>query len=437
MPRVVVISNQFFPAGSVGVIRVAKFVRYLPEFGWEPIVVCSNRLDAEADPTVYAGMPPDLPLYRVGALSGTRLQRGREGERTCRPRGRLQTSLWRRFGMPDDKMPWIPAAVRAALAACRRHRPAAILATSPPPSNLVVAAIVSRRTGVPLVLDYRDPWCAGNRRERPRRLYKRWEPSLERFCVSQSAGVVAVNDGMTEAIAAAYPEWDGLLGTIPNGFDQRDVIEAKRRAPDRDPNALRIVHTGKLPFAESVENVDSLAGMIGEWSVTTGRPVELVLAGAAAGGDMGLAERMRWFGPWVRVLGTVPYAESLALQQSADVLLLCLDRRKFARYDPIPSKLFEYAASHKPVLALVPPGSQAERVVGRYRLGASADVQSPGAVTAALDRVAEWGPTVMPPALLQCERRRLTAALANVLDRVGEPRGIVCHAESLQARRAS
>src|SRR5205085_1882975 len=62
---------------------------------------------------------------------------------------------------PDLAMPWIRPATTAAADVCIREKPAVLWATASPVSSFVVAEEVSRRTGVPFVLDFRDPWTIG------------------------------------------------------------------------------------------------------------------------------------------------------------------------------------------------------------------------------------------------------------------------------------
>ena len=69
MPRVLMISSAFPPTGGAGVQRSAKFAKYLPRFGWRPVVWSASRLSRlPYDESLLADLPPDLIHYRSGPL---------------------------------------------------------------------------------------------------------------------------------------------------------------------------------------------------------------------------------------------------------------------------------------------------------------------------------------------------------------------------------
>jgi glycosyltransferase involved in cell wall biosynthesis len=67
--RVLMIAHHFPPAGGSGSNRALAFARYLPEYGWEPIVItlaedwASNR-----DDDLLAQLPPNLRVIRTRSL---------------------------------------------------------------------------------------------------------------------------------------------------------------------------------------------------------------------------------------------------------------------------------------------------------------------------------------------------------------------------------
>ena len=62
--NILIVAFQFPPmSGSSGLLRVVKFCRYLPEFGWTPTVVTANpRMYEEVDNRQLALLPTDLQV---------------------------------------------------------------------------------------------------------------------------------------------------------------------------------------------------------------------------------------------------------------------------------------------------------------------------------------------------------------------------------------
>ena len=64
--RVIFIAYNFPPMGGGGVQRSVKFVKYLPEFGWEPAVVAAaDRLYWARDDTLLSDIPPGTIVRRL------------------------------------------------------------------------------------------------------------------------------------------------------------------------------------------------------------------------------------------------------------------------------------------------------------------------------------------------------------------------------------
>ena len=439
MKTVLIISNQFFPAGGVGGLRTSKFARYLPEYGWRPVVLSSTCLDTPADPSLYEGVIGEVPIYRTDswdplepklALPGMPIHTVPERLRATLQRFRIATwqQRWMHWAgrvlMPDRKLAWWPAAVALGRRLITRLGVQMLYATTPPASNVLVAWALKRLSGCPLVLDFRDPWCASNRRSRRRRLHKRLEPGLERRGVQAAGACVAVNHEIAAALDGLRRPTQIHSRVIPNGYDPLDVRDAARSArAHRRPGTYCIVHTGKVAFMESLDVLTRFLEVCERWR--RGRPdvqLEVVLAGPCRVHEttgQGLPVRVRRFAPWARYLGVVSYRESLWWQQRADALLLFSDRKQLSRYDSIRSKCFEYAATGQPVLALVPAGSMAAGFVEQHGFGVTADPERREQIGACLDQLASGqveGADLDEPWLTRFSRRVLAGQLAEVLD---------------------
>ncbi|MFW6085526.1 MAG: hypothetical protein ACODAA_09950, partial [Gemmatimonadota bacterium] len=186
MKKVLIVAYHFPPSNAVGALRPAKFAEYLPEYGWEPIVLAG---DEEVEGEVQFGGLEDMEVQVVEAWPGLRdvaraiskrvrsLRHGAGRRPTESAHGKGAESAWRAeytesgkrqsvlrnllyslMWLPDDRQGWIVPAVCAGTRAVRDARPDVILATSPPHSVQVVGLLIAMFTGLPLVADFRDPW---------------------------------------------------------------------------------------------------------------------------------------------------------------------------------------------------------------------------------------------------------------------------------------
>src|SRR5262245_34952711 len=162
MRRLLVLCYFYPPLAGGGVHRVLGFTRHLPRHGWECTVVCADRGDYWVeDESLLARVPRDTEVIRVrggSALSAwLGLVRGVGGRRSTRTfAGLRKLSDW--WLMPDSYAGW---SARAAAVAERRARAGgfhAMLSSSPPDSVHLAGRAVHRRTGLPWVADFRDPW---------------------------------------------------------------------------------------------------------------------------------------------------------------------------------------------------------------------------------------------------------------------------------------
>ena len=182
MRSVVMISHYFPPEGSAGTYRPLRFVRHLPSHGWRPVVIAEKTQYYERyDPQLLDLLPSGVEIVRVPnpdpwkAIQERRTQKFRQKissaptdvivriatshERPLRTTLRnLVHTIESIVYFPDLTMRWIRPATEAAIKACAQSGSEVIWATGGPWSSLVVARKVSRRTGLPYILDFRDSW---------------------------------------------------------------------------------------------------------------------------------------------------------------------------------------------------------------------------------------------------------------------------------------
>jgi hypothetical protein len=231
-----------------------KLVKYLPDFGWVPTVLTGNRgqFGLPEDPSleeevrhapVLRTAAPDL----FGLFASTRrlLRRPSQGRRRSAERTLQARGPWhpKSLLLPDSQVLWLPFAVRAGLRAARRQRFDAVLATTPLPTAALIGQSISKRLGIPLVVDFRDPWTrfyAAPRRLPPLAAFeRRLEEDLLRHA---SALIVVIRDAQIGQVGR--PELESKIRLVPNGYDEDDFVGL---APMELPR-FSIVHAGQLRY---------------------------------------------------------------------------------------------------------------------------------------------------------------------------------------------
>jgi glycosyltransferase involved in cell wall biosynthesis len=260
---------------------------------------------------------------------------------------------------PDPQVLWVPQAVREGKRLLREVAHHAIVASGPPFSTFLVGALLSRATGLPLVLDYRDEWNLSNdylENKRLGLLAHFLQHRLQRRIVRRAQALVATTRASARALeeirasarSAARVSW------IYNGFDPDD-FPAEGVAYPTASGHYRLAYVGTFwsltSVAPLVQGIQTLA---------TRRPdlasrLEVLLAGRCTGPQQQLLDQLQGLPCQVRQHSYLPHDQAVTLMRSADVTCTLLaDLPGAGRV--IPAKVFEYMATGRPILAIAPRG---------------------------------------------------------------------------------
>ena len=228
--RALICAAEFPPLGGGGVLRVAKLARYLPTFGWQLTVVCSDEPLGEAvDATLLEDIPATVRIVRIRPPFGRIAAQVTAGTKTrLKRRSRLfglliatRSAFRAAVAIPDRWLPW--AATLARRSADDLGRPDVIVTSGPPHSVHLAGAVLAGRLRVPLVMDLRDEWSL-RPLMRSRLPWRRIiDQRAEQWCLHRAAQLVVVSDASARRYAARYSWLAGRISVIPNGFDPADL----------------------------------------------------------------------------------------------------------------------------------------------------------------------------------------------------------------------
>jgi len=439
MRSVLFLSYYFPPIGGAGAQRPAAFVRYLPELGYEPIVVTGpgpapSRWTPQ-DATLLAELPVGTHVERIPTAEPADVG----GLRDRVERYLSLRTTWARW--------WVDEATRCA------ERLAGevdlVYAWMSPFDSAVVAGRVAKKFGVPWVADLGDPWALDEMMVYPTRIHRRLAMRQMREGLASAEAIIMSTPEAVFRVREAFPELNGKhVLVIPNGFE---AIDFAQPAPVRNDGVFRIVHTGyfhtelglrqrktgrmRRLLGGVVPGVDFLtrshyflleaADRLLQDDPSLSECLEIHFAGVLSQVDQELAA----CSPVSRQHGYVSHDETIDLLRTADLLFLPMqDLHGGVRATIVPGKTYEYLASGRPILAAVPNGDARDLLAeaGTGLICEPADIDGLArTLKAQLDRF-RFGlsaPRVRPEVVERYDYRNLTRALAEVFDAVGGPQG--------------
>jgi glycosyltransferase involved in cell wall biosynthesis len=388
---VLIVTSDFPPLAGTNTQRVQSFVRHLPTFGWRSAVVTQAIEDMELmDSRDLDRLPTDLSVIRVPSPDPFRWYRRRKGARPVDVASRTSTpgvstshatisrttaadlakaplraasrlakrGLRRYWYVPDPLMPWGDAAARASIELLARSRFDCLLTSAPSYSSHVAGLKIKKRTNIPWIADFRDLWVGRPYRALPFPAHEKIDVQFEAAVMEHADRIIVASAPWRDVFRERYGDHVAdRTEVITNGFE----ISGPWPPPRKETTAGQVViaYTGVMEGAESpapflralltlLQQRPSLEDRVRVRFIGPGAEVEGLQAMVAGAG---LADRIAF-------LGVRPHAECLVEQERADVLLLLSGEK---HVQTIRGKSFEYMATGKPILAIIPErGIQAE-----------------------------------------------------------------------------
>ena len=416
--RLLLIAFFFPPLGGAGSQRPSKFVKYLPAYGWNTVVLTSNSTDYHAvDPHLQdelGGSP--FELVRTGLFELKPLYEWMYKFRLDVFARKLRQQETR-FSLPDRRIGWLPFAYFAGLRAIKTHKIEVICSTSAPFTCHLVGGLLKKRTGLPWVADFRDEWT-----DTPYFQYgsvaRRINAALETAVLKNADLVVCVNDELSHLMGAKRPPAEGAkFVTITNGYDEEDIGSALAAAKP-NPSRFVITHVGAFYGSRTPEVFLRVVAELVARRKMDARDLEIRFVGGSP--DSHLVASLGLEPTVISTDGFVGHQQALKHMAESTVLLLIV-RRELPRHVST-GKVFEYLAMRKPILALCSRACHAGQLVESARSGTVVEADAPDSISnAVLDLYTRWkqhslGIDSDRAQIDQYNRKALAGSLAAQLD---------------------
>lgn len=380
MKKVLIITYYWPPSGGAGVQRWLKFVKYFREFGWEPIVYTAENpeypiLDASFEKDIPQGItilkrpiwePYQLYKKLIGQKKEERVVSGFLQE-NGRKSWAQNLSLWLRGNIfiPDARRFWIKPSVKYLTQYLSENKIDAVISTGPPHSMHLIAEGIHRKTNIPWLADFRDPWTNIDFADdlNMTEYAKKKNAQLEKLVVNTANVITVVSDVMQKEFQALTNK---RVEIVTNGFDPDDFkIEESLIVND---GKFSIVHTGSLNNRRNQPALWQAIAELREENKEFKNDCVIRLIGK---NDVSIKESIKHFNllDCAEFIDYLPHNEIIAQQKSASLLLLSINNYGDAEngfFTPkatLTGKLFEYLAAAKPIIMIGPNDGQAAEVV--------------------------------------------------------------------------
>jgi len=389
MKKILLISYFFPPDSAVGGLRIARFAKHLPSFGWTPFVLTikdryrqrldQGRMKDVQEVTIFQtsrllSLRDIYLLVKSTLLGGGKVERGfiksasSEGSSDTLGNETITQKLKRYFislfvFLPDEDKNWIFPAALKAISEIKRHKIECILTSGPPHSSHLIGLLVKKATKVKWVVDLRDPWIDFLPFRTPlgrSALSDRIEHWMERVVVRHADRVLTTTPELKNALKRRYQnEPADKFIDILNGIDTEKFAS---QYPIEKYHKFTITYAGALYEGRTPEPLfAAIKKLIDAKKISASQIAVKLFGDCQSIGAKPTIDVARSYGleGIVEISKPVPYSEAIEMMRRSHLLLLLVPS---VHYLCIPAKVYDYFGAGTKILAVTEQGATSELV---------------------------------------------------------------------------
>ncbi|KPK81466.1 MAG: glycosyl transferase family 1 [Bacteroides sp. SM23_62_1] len=379
--KALIITYYWPPSGGSAVQRWVKFVKYLKDFNWEPVVYTpSNPHYPVMDSSFTNDIPGDIIILRNKIWEPYKLFKWFTGRgknenlitgftyETKKSRFRDAISNWLRsnFFIPDARKFWIRPSVKY-LTRYLLENPADVLITTGPPHSMHLIGLgIKKQLNIKWVADFRDPWTKIDFYSELllTKYADKKHHTLEKAVIKQADQIIVVSETMKKDFINSGGK---NIVVIPNGFDEDDFPDD----PVETDQKFSIVYTGVLNQARNPKSLWEVFAEVISENKYFAKSLEIKLIGNI---DHSILKNLDEYklSDFVQKFDFLPHDRVIQYQRKAQVLLLPINNTPNAK-GIITGKIFEYLAARRPILAIGPTDGDVADILAETQAGVISD----------------------------------------------------------------
>lgn len=368
MKKVLIITYYWPPAGGPGVQRWLKFVKYLKEFGVEPVVYIPENPDYPFyDESLQAEVPKDItilkqkifePYFLANFFSRKQAKEISSGiiaeEKKQNFIQKLLLFIRGNFFIPDARKFWVKPSVKFLSKYLLKNNINTIITTGPPHSVHLIGRALKRKHKFRWIADFRDPWTQIGYHKKLKLMEdsEKKHLNLEKSVLQEASEIITTSFTTKKEFEKITPQ---PITVITNGYDFHPETDV-----DLDKN-FSISHIGSLLSGRDPKNLWQVLKELIEENEAFANDFILVLVGTVSD-EVLRSIKAAGIEKNLKLLGYVPHYEAQKIQKRSQVLLLTEINSEDTR-GIIPGKVFEYLASKRPIIALGPEKWDVEKIL--------------------------------------------------------------------------
>ena len=423
MNKVLIITYYWPPSGGAGVQRWLKFTKYLPEFGWEPVIltvdpeyaaypVTDNSLAAELPLSVKVHRTPAIDYFSIYKKDKSKIpSAGFANSVDNTFKGKILRFIRGNFFIPDPRRGWNKYAFRKTCEIIETEEINHVITTSPPHSTQLIGLKIKKKyPGIKWIADFRDPWTDiyYYKQFYPTFISKRIDSGLENSVLKKADRIITVGASLKTLFSLKVKGIENKTEVITNGFDEDDFTGLKPSSP----GIFIISYTGTLSDAYPIEGFlealhsfkekgnDFILRFIGSVS-----PKQKTLILSKTGNSI------------VEFIPYVDHATAIRYMLETSILLLIIPDHPGNR-SIVTGKLFEYIAAGKPVICIGPVDGDATAILKETGHGTTFPYMDPKGISDYLSTLVPDNPILGKISPTVFSRRELTGKIVSLLEKL-------------------
>lgn len=371
MKNFLYISYQFNNPSSSAGVRCRGFAKYLPDYGWNPIILTPNIRSNSEYPdfnvyrTDYEYMEDKwrrrlhLPVRDAGKNTALTTDDNNGDNWSSRLMRKGVHILGELFAFPDGMKGWYEPAMAKAREIIEEEDIQLILSSSPPVTPHKIASDLSNEYNIPWVANLHDLWTQDPyKKHNFIRQYR--EKKYELKTLSNAKYLVTNAPQASNKLRELH---NIPTRTILTGYDEKLVYLPVLDNVDKFVLTYAgILYGGKRDPRPLFRAVDELI----HEGVIDSDNVELRFYGDNTG-LKGVAQEYN-LQDIVKLYGKVPHEEIIKRELESTILLLLSWINPYEKY-VVPGKIFEYLALHKPILSIGHPDCAVGEIIKKTQTG--------------------------------------------------------------------